>query len=286
MRGTTQRRLQPLSPHTSGTWEIQRRGTTILLLGTLLLAGGCRYFTETNPPPRWSEGQLKKLQEENRRRLAGERETRLTVGGAITYIPNTAYQATESAIRFISGDRPIKYAKELFHKNADIRRQAVFELADHEFGRQEPYTQYYRTMAERDSDPTVRAAAVRALNRSRDTGAIAVFINALGDANQFVRLEAAKALANIPDPMAINALVKTLSDDRESRDVRIAAADALRLYPRSDVAQALIRVLDTPDFAVAWQARRSLNLLTGQDFRYDQAAWLTHLARSDKPFAA
>jgi hypothetical protein len=37
--------------------------------------------------------------------------------------------------------------------------------------------------------------------------------------------------------------------------------------------------LQDPEFSVAWQARQSLEMLTAQDFRYDQKAWLSYLAK-------
>lgn len=142
----------------------------------------------------------------------------------------------------------------------------------------------------------MRAAAVRALNRSRDRDAIPVYIRALEDKSELVRLEAAKALANIPDDRAIAPLMQHLEGrlevrvgdrtemQQENRDVRIACADALRNFRRLDVAQALIRVLQDQDFGVAWQARQSLNLITGRDFRYSQTAWLGYVTGPDKPF--
>jgi hypothetical protein len=39
-----------------------------------------------------------------------------------------------------------------------------------------------------------------------------------------------------------------------------------------------VDVLNDDDFGVSWQARQSLELLTGQDFRYDPKAWLNYLA--------
>ena len=42
--------------------------------------------------------------------------------------------------------------------------------------------------------------AIRALNICRDATATSIFINGLKDDNELVRLESAKALANIPDP--------------------------------------------------------------------------------------
>jgi HEAT repeat protein len=139
-------------------------------------------------------------------------------------------------------------------------------------------------MAESDQDPNVRAAGIRALNRSRVDKFTAIYIAALNDKSDMVRLEGAKALANIPDVKAVGALMKILANEADNRDVRIASADALRVYKTSDVAQALIRVLNDRDFGVAWQARRSLNLMTGQDFRYNQAAWLEYLTGPKKPF--
>jgi HEAT repeat protein len=66
-----------------------------------------------------------------------------------------------------------------------------------------------------------------------------------------------------------------------SRDVRIAAADALRCYRTDEVAHALIDVLDDADFAVAWQARQSLRLMTAYDFHYDERAWLVYLSENE-----
>jgi HEAT repeat protein len=98
-----------------------------------------------------------------------------------------------------------------------------------------------------------------------------------------VRLEAAKALANVPDERAIAPLIKRLDNAEESVDVRIAAADALRNFRTPLAAQALVRVLRDRDFAVSWQARKGLKLMTGRDYRYDQAAWLTYLSE-EAPF--
>ena len=53
----------------------------------------------------------------------------------------------------------------------------------------------------------------------------------------------------------------------EPRDVRIAAADALKHYRSIDVGRALVDTLDSRDFGVAWQSRRSLIRLTGRDLR-------------------
>ncbi len=71
---------------------------------------------------------------------------------------------------------------------------------------------------------------------------------------------------------------------QESRDVRVAAADALRNFPTRDVAKALTDSLRDKDFEVSWQARKSLVLMTGHDFKYDQGSWRDYFSKTDKPF--
>jgi HEAT repeat protein len=165
----------------------------------------------------------------------------------------------------------------------------VVYLSKRDFGRKDPYVKYYAEMARSDEDHTVRAMAIRALNRVRDKEVTSLYIRALEDPHPLVRLEAAKALANIPDEVAVPALIKHLKGrvevltkgrlevEDETTDVRVACADALRNFRTSEVAQALVGVLRDRDFAVCWQSRVSLKLITGQDYRYDQAAWLDYL---------
>jgi hypothetical protein len=159
----------------------------------------------------------------------------------------------------------------------DDRREGIVFLADHDYGRRPPYTDRYKQIAQMDPDYTVRASAVRSLNRARDASATPIFIGALNDKSDLVRLEAAKALANIPDPQAIGPLQQKLSDMNENKDVRIAAAHALRHYKNPNVERALIAALPAREFAIAWQARQSLIAMTGADFRYDPAAWTAQL---------
>jgi HEAT repeat protein len=103
------------------------------------------------------------------------------------------------------------------------------------------------------------------------------------DPNVWVRLEAAKALANIPDDRAVPVLIKHLGDTSENKDVRIASADALRSFKSSEAAQALVGALQDHDFGVAYQAHSSLRFITGKDYKYDAAAWLTYIAGPGKP---
>lgn len=167
---------------------------------------------------------------------------------------------------------------------ADKRWKGVNQLVANPYGKKEPYTDRYMQIAVNDPDWFVRATAVRALNRSRDQKAVDVFIVCLNDPNRQVRLEAAKALANIPDEKAIVPLMKIVDSPADDRDVRIAAADALRHYHKLEVARSLVNTLSAREFGVAWQSRRSLVKITGADFKYDEAAWLAFITGPEKPF--
>jgi HEAT repeat protein len=166
----------------------------------------------------------------------------------------------------------------------DERREGINELVKKDFGKREPYTTRYDQIAKSDDDWLVRATAIRALNRARDRSATPTFIKALDDKNDQVRLEACKALVHMPDENAVPSLVRIVQDPAESRDVRIAAADALQHYRTLEVARALTNNLGGRDFGVAWQSHQTLILLTGHDLRYDEAAWLAYLTGPEKPF--
>jgi len=184
----------------------------------------------------------------------------------------------------------------------DKRREAINGLLTYDFAHQGVYVERYRQIAQYDADYTVRALAIRALNRCRDGKATPVFIKSLNDDNEIVRLEAAKALANIPDPAAATALIQHLQpryatgrlvsrsghsepeQKEESKDVRIACADALKHYKTIDVARALAAELEQREFAVSWQSRLSLIAITKRDYFYSEAAWLTYFTGPEKPF--
>jgi len=76
----------------------------------------------------------------------------------------------------------------------------------------------------RSSDPSIRAAAVAALQGMGEE-ALGYIIEALSDPHYSVRIAAAEALGEIGDPDSVEALVQALGDARE--DVRIAVISAL-----------------------------------------------------------
>lgn len=165
----------------------------------------------------------------------------------------------------------------------DERRQGIETLIDTSGGKREPYTGLYMRMARDDNDYLVRATAIRALNRARCHAAIGLFVAALDDPNDMVRLEACKALVHLPDPAAVPSLLRLVSSAEPSIDVRIAAADALQHYRQIEVARTLVAQLNDRDFGVAWQAHASLRTLTGRDLQYSEGAWLNYLTGPDRP---
>ena len=184
----------------------------------------------------------------------------------------------------LAGKTPIADVRMMENaQSADERRQGIYNLVKRDFARREPYTRRYRQIAQSDPDATVRAAAIRALNASRDREAIPLFITALTDKSELVRLQAAKALSNIPDPTAAEPLSRVLGNQAEMRDVRIAASEALRHYRDIGVARVLAGTMSGRDFSLAWQSRWTLKILTGGDFGYSEREWLQFLTGPAKP---
>lgn len=195
------------------------------------------------------------------------------------------FEVPRRGIQYARGDTPGRAARMMRDKaSADNRRMGINDLMRFDYAIKSRYTAAaFEAMAQADADPTVRAAALRACNRCRDRAATPVFIRALADKSQWVRLEGAKGLANVPDANSAAPLMKLAANPDEEPDVRIAASDALKYYQTPDVARSLCGLLNDADFGVAWQARRSLVYMTGKNFGYDQGAWLGYFAGPGKP---
>jgi hypothetical protein len=180
---------------------------------------------------------------------------------------------------YITHDNAEYAAKKMADKNSpDHQREGMLRLTDFQFARHGVYIEGYAIEARDAADFTVRAAGIRALNRCRAKGYTSLFLDALGSDEPLIQLEAADALGNIPDPQSIPALVARLQDTTVNMDVRISCAEALRNFHTAESMNALVSVLDDTSFGVAWQARQSLELLTGQDFRYDSKSWLNYIS--------
>lgn len=192
----------------------------------------------------------------------------------------TWWDALAETVTRALGPTPGEMADQFDSESAAKRFEAINFFVSFDWGRQPPYTDRYDQLARGDQSPLVRAVAVRALNRSRvatDSGTVRGMLN---DPSELVRLEAAKALSNTYDPQASAKLRTMLTAPGETRDVRIAVADALRHDRTPEGFRALVNVLGDRDFAVAWTARRSLRRMTGQDFRWSEADWAKWLANN------
>ena len=254
----------------------------------MLNCAGCFNKRVPEESERWTPADWRAAVRENEQRLKSEDERaageRLA---AFEKVRKNLWEQVTSLYNYITGNTPFNAAKAILDPgSADRRRQGIIYLADREYGRNEPYTKYYAEMGSGDPDHVTRSMAVRALNRSRDESATDLYMKALTNPREqaLVRLEAAKALANLPLAESVQPMIAILRNVDEPGDLRVAAADALRNHRTAPAAQALIGVLRDRNFAVAWQARKSLKLMTGKDFRYDSAAWLTYLTSEQQPF--
>lgn len=186
---------------------------------------------------------------------------------------------------YLGGDNPNRAAQQMLNERSpDARRSGISDLIRWDFAQEKPYVLRYRQVVKAETDPLVKATAIRALNRARDPEGRPLFIEALSDPSPVVRMEAANALRSLPDPAAAAPLVNLVTRPEEERDVRVAAADALQHYKTLEVARALIPRLAERDFSVAWQAHESLRTITGKDFGYSEAAWLQYVTGPEKPF--
>jgi hypothetical protein len=272
------------------------RPPALALAAAAMLAAGCAFRHPQQqsigliPPSERSAD----LRDDNIRMLGVDRAPAVPPSEPIYEIPGLALGACFDLLIFspfdhfyayFTGDTAGKAARDMLDTtSADNRRHGLLRLAGESFARESPDDRLlWADMARHDPDYTVRAAAIRALNWSRAPGNGQLYIDSLNDEQVLVRLEAAKALANSPDARATAPLMDHLQQD-VSRDVRIATADALRCYHTQEVARALILVLSDADFAVCWQARQSLRLMTAHDFHYDEQAWLGYLSGNREPF--
>ena len=260
----------------------------------VLATQGCSTQKQAGDTTLVQPARLRKIVTEDRERLAGVDSPRhvshtfsgvdVTGDDPLEAFDHIVGSLSMRLYRFSTGDTPLKWATAMEDAHsADNRRQGILELAQNRFARKDPYTKRYEQIGSRDGEYLVRAAAIRALNYSRSREGTELFLAGLNDPEAPVRVEAAKALANVPIDSAVPKLIERLRTD-ESKDVRIACADALRNFKTLEVARALTSVMLDRDFAVSWQARQSLILMTGRDYRYDEGAWLDYMSKAATPF--
>lgn len=255
-----------------------RRTIVATLCCLLPLAGGCTIYsvhaqdgTDALPVDLRSSSDA-------RRPVVGDvASTTQPSEGAMGRVGDVASYTRTRVFEWFTLDDFKAAALDLRSERADARRKAIEQVVRRTYGRKQPYLDVYRTAAQFDPDGLVRATAVRAINRARDADASAVLVAALGDGEPRVRLEAAKALCNLPTPAAEAPLRKLVDTAEEDVDTRVAALDALRHFRSLNAQRTLVGQLNSNTFALAWQSRRSLFLQTNADYRYDESAWLNYL---------
>ena len=258
---------------------------SLCLLPLLLLTAGCFSSIDDEDYKPLTSDKWREMVKDNENRLKPEEQRPIQgLDNPLRLLIGQIAEVISTIHDIATGHTWGSEVRKIFDPNPDHRRSGIVYLSDRPAGRHDPYAKRYMDMPETENDPSVRSMVIRALNRARDKRAISIFLSALDDKNEDIRLEGAKGLANIPAPSATTPLLRHLDDPNENVDVRVACADALRMYRTSEVAQSLVRALRDRNFGVAWQARQSLQLMTGKDFRYDTAAWLTYLSGTNKPF--
>lgn len=195
---------------------------------------------------------------------------------------DTVSQDFSSLAKTIVPTTPSEAARMMVDQyNPDQRREGTLLIATSTFGGVDHYVQLYRFMAEHDTDPTVRAVAIRALARYGSVEDARLIADQLKSDSDQVRWEAAKGLQRIHDPGVVPDILAKLRDDEERVETRIALADALAQYPQDRVFQGLILALDARELSVNQTAERSLERLTGETLGSDARDWLRWYNQQD-----
>jgi len=178
---------------------------------------------------------------------------------------------------------PTEASSWMFSRDPEQRRLGILLISNAPFGDEPPYMEVYRK-AITDNDPMVRAAAAHGL-AMHGTVEDAVLLEALlSDSFRLTRWEAARGLQRIHNPQVVESLLRTIRIDTD-QDTRSAAAIALGQYKQPEVVEALIHTLDDRSLDTNFAAKRSLRILTGQDFDLDSRAWIDWYVQAVDPFA-
>jgi len=182
---------------------------------------------------------------------------------------STIFPPTPTQAVYWAGDR-----------DPDLRRRGTLLLANAPFGGEPPYVAFYRAYAENDSDPLVKAVAIRALAKHGTPDDAPLLARHLRHGSEQVRWEAAKGLQRLHNPVVTSDLLTVLRDQEENVDVRVAAAVALGQYPGDLPFQGLVGALLARELSVNIAARGSLVRITGVDQGSEPRPWLEWYARA------
>jgi HEAT repeat protein len=160
----------------------------------------------------------------------------------------------------------------------------------------ELYVKVLTTAAAEDQLPLCRLAAIKALANFKDPRAAQALDKAFLETNQFapetnniIRQQALAALGQTGGPVARNRLVlvarepptapnSTLEEKQQALDLRLTAVRALSNFSNHDVAETLVKLLQSEkDVALRDRAHESLQLVTGKKLPPDAKEWEDYL---------
>lgn len=187
-------------------------------------------------------------------------------------------------------------------QHPDQRRDAVARIAESRYVDSPEAFEVLDTVARTDPVPQIRCIAIRAFTAYDDDRPIRPLLTILQarpgstdalPADADVRWETLNALITLTERVQVSDASRTLLRDilielletDTSRNVKIAATQALADFKDRPVLLPLIRTLRSEDFAIADSAEQSLIALTGVTHHYDPDAWETWVATTDAPFA-
>ncbi|MBP7935642.1 MAG: HEAT repeat domain-containing protein [Phycisphaerae bacterium] len=194
------------------------------------------------------------------------------------------------------------YRTALEAENADDRRDAVARIAESGYVASEDAFQVLDTAARTDPAFQIRCIAIRALATYKDARplkTLLMILQATTEAEQAlppnddVRWETVAAMLKLSrkgalagqEPSLVRDILIKLAETDTSRNVRIAALEALGDFKDRQVLLPLVRSLRTQDFAIAERAEGSLIRLTGETHYADADAWEKWIASAEDPFA-
>ncbi len=164
--------------------------------------------------------------------------------------------------------------------DADMRREAVYELGEKPASKWENTPQMLCVIVQGDPDGQVRVSALSVLaTLNHDHWLPEALKSAAVDADKIVRAESIEVLGTRQDDQSMKMLLAIVAKDPEST-IRAAAATSLGNYKGKKVIRTLIDGLLDDNFSVNYRSRQSLKKITGQDFSYDDQGWLQWLAEA------
>lgn len=116
----------------------------------------------------------------------------------------------------------------------------------------------------KDGDSLARTGAIVALSLSKPPGALERVTGMLNDPDPVVRAEAVRGVTRFRNPASAPALVKVLAADASLETRRTAARELCMFVDTPEVRSALLAAFSDPSAGVAYNAWRSLTLLTGR----------------------